>query len=211
MAITVGLGRFYFHSSNWQRASAEHASFFLRRAYFLFTMNIIALVEEFYLIQTALTDQSFGFNNPAPRFLECITTHQHYALDQYHHGCHGQYCHYKSSRSTNKEGASGQFNNKIIQWAFCLSSKKKKGCIPIVQIFIVVPSREQILLIFARDIVFISCFLSFLPVRLKRCQDNEGRLITDYCKTKLLICHAAWTQTPERLYHNTFYEIKESV
>ena len=190
MAITVGLGRFYFHSSNWQRASAEHASFFLRRAYFLFTMNIIALVEEFYLIQTALTDQSFGFNNPAPRFLECITTHQHYALDQYHHGCHGQYCHYKSSRSTNKEGASGQFNNKIIQWAFCLSSKKKKGCIPIVQIFIVVPSREQILLIFARDIVFISCFLSFLPVRLKRCQDNEGRLITDYCKTKLLICHA---------------------
>ena len=68
---------------------------------------------------------------------------------------------------------------------------KKKGCIPIVQIFIVVPSREQILLIFARDIVFISCFLSFLPVRLKRCQDNEGRLITDYCKTKLLICHAA--------------------
>ena len=210
MAITVGLGRFYFHSSNWQRASAEHASFFLRRAYFLFTMNIIALVEEFYLIQTALTDQSFGFNNPAPRFLECITTHQLYALDQYHHGSPGQYFHYKSSRSTNKEGGSSQFNNKIIQWAFCLSSKKK-GCIPIVQIFIVVPSREQILLIFARDIVFISCFLSFLPVRLKRCQDNEGRLITDYCKTKLLICYAAWTQTPERLYHNTFYEIKESV
>ena len=154
-------------------------------------MNIIALVEEFYLIQTALTDQSFGFNNPAPRFLECITTHQHYALDQYHHGSHGQYFHYKSSRSTNKErGGAANSTIKSFNELFVFLLKKK-SCIPIVQIFIVVPSREQILLIFARDIVFISCSLSFLPVRLKRCQDNEGRLITDYCKTKLLICHAS--------------------
>lgn len=211
MAITVGLGRFYFHSSNWQRASAEHASFFLRRAYFLFTMNIIALVEEFCLIQTALTDQSFGFNNK-------VSLMHHYA-STLRFGSVSSWVSWpvlplhciKVAEVQTKRGGSGQFNNKIIQWAFCLSSKKKKGCIPIVQIFIVVPSREQILLIFARDIVFISCFLSFLPVRLKRCQDNEGRLITDYCKTKLLICHAAWTQTPERLYHNTFYEIKESV
>ena len=88
-------------------------------------MNIIALVEEFYLIQTALTDQSFGFNNPAPRFLECITTHQLYALDQYHHGSHGQYFHYKSSRSTNKEGGAANSTIKSFNELFVFLLKKK--------------------------------------------------------------------------------------
>lgn len=91
-----------------------------------------------------------------------------------------------------KWGKAVQFNNKVIHWAFFLSSKKK-SCISIVQVFIVVPSlwTKYIAPFCTRPLFVFPAFYIFYSVRFIRCQDKEGHLLMDYFKTKSLICHAS--------------------
>jgi len=122
----------------------EHASFFLRRAYSLFTTNMIALVEDFTSMKTVAVQTALRISPSSQQHCSKVSWMHHYAWTVKF----GSVLIIMGVMAitaiiivaeVKKAGEATQFNNKLIHCAFCLFSKKQ-SCISIVQVFIVVPS-----------------------------------------------------------------------